>query len=169
MSAVTSSRLTVTVSILLVMLSLSANEQRFYLYARYSICLEMSWITVIYEKYIELNSTAQVKITFRIVQARGTHTPTHACPQPYHMGSGSHGQLFGIYWGSPAWHSCQVNEQEKPMSQRPSTAARRVQSTPLNASSTTHVGAVGWEPLGSSPMTCVGQMDHGLAYVCPLL
>ena len=58
------------------MLSLSANEQRFYPYARYSICLEMSWITVIYEKYIELNSTAQVKITFRIVQARDT--PMHA-------------------------------------------------------------------------------------------
>ena len=37
MSAVTSSRLTVTVSVLLVVLLLSVNEQRFYLYARCSI------------------------------------------------------------------------------------------------------------------------------------
>ena len=33
-------------------------------------------------------------------------------------------QLLGIYWGSPAWYRCQVNEREKPVSQRPSTAAR---------------------------------------------
>ena len=29
----------------------------------------------------------------------------HACAQPYHPGSGSHGQLFRPYWGSSAWHS----------------------------------------------------------------
>ena len=28
----------------------------------------------------------------------------HACAQPYHPGSGSHGQLFRLYWGSSAWH-----------------------------------------------------------------
>ena len=26
----------------------------------------------------------------------------HACAQPYHPGSGSHGQLFRPYWGSSA-------------------------------------------------------------------
>ena len=31
------------------------------------------------------------------------------CAQPYHPGSGSHGQLFRPYWGSSAWHSRRVN------------------------------------------------------------
>ena len=43
------------------------------------------------------------KITLKIVQARGTHTPTQICAQPYHARSSSHGHLFGIYWGSSAW------------------------------------------------------------------
>ena len=27
----------------------------------------------------------------------------YACAQPYHPGSGSHGQLFRPYWSSSAW------------------------------------------------------------------
>ena len=46
---------------------------------------------------------------------------------------------------------------------------RRVQSTPLSASSTQHVGAVGWKLHSSSPTTCMGKVDHGLVYVCSLL
>ena len=39
-----------TVAYRIVQLSLSTNEQRFYLYARaFLICSEMSWITVVYE------------------------------------------------------------------------------------------------------------------------
>ena len=78
-----------------------------------------------------------------IVQARGTHTPTHACTQPYHMGSGSHGQLIGIYLGSPAWHSRQVNEREKPVSQRPFTAEVSEKHFFKHQLHTTYVGAVG--------------------------
>ena len=33
----------------------------------------------------------------------------HACAQPYHTDSGSHGQLFCPYWGSLAWHSRQTS------------------------------------------------------------
>ena len=29
----------------------------------------------------------------------------YACAQPYHPGSGSHGQLFRPCWASSAWHS----------------------------------------------------------------
>ena len=43
------------------------------------------------------------KITLKLVQARGTHTPTQICAQPYHARSSSQGQLFGIYWGSSVW------------------------------------------------------------------
>ena len=46
------------------------------------------------------------------------HQPTawpvpHACAQPYHPGSGSHGQLFRPYWSSLAWHSRRVYERGK--------------------------------------------------------
>ena len=51
-------------------------------------------------------------------QGAHIHQPTawpvpHACAQPYHPGSGSHGQLFRPYWGSSAWHSRRVNERGK--------------------------------------------------------
>ena len=45
-----------------------------------------------------------------------THAPREnrsfslACAQPYHQGSGSHGQLFRPCWSSSAWHSQRVNE-----------------------------------------------------------
>ena len=40
-------------------------------------------------------------------QGAHIHQPTawsvpHTCAQPYHAGSGSHGQLFRPYWGSSA-------------------------------------------------------------------
>ena len=43
-------------------------------------------------------------------QLANTHQPTawpvpHACAQPRHAGSGSHGQLSRPNWGSSAWHS----------------------------------------------------------------
>ena len=33
---------------------------------------------------------------------------------------------------------------------------------------TTRVGAVGWEPHGSSPTTCAGKADHGFGVCVPL-
>ena len=59
----------------------------------------------------------------------------YACAHACHPGSGSHGQLFRPCWGSSAWHSCRVNEQDYPAYQRP-FAAEASASTPLRASST---------------------------------
>ena len=59
-----------------------------------------------------------IRYKTNVMQAAHIHQPTawpvpHACAQPYHPGSGSHGQLFRPYWGSLAWHSRRVNEQGK--------------------------------------------------------
>ena len=51
------------------------------------------------------------------------------------LGSRSHGQLFRPCWDSPAWDSRRVKDP----------------FLPRNQLHTTHVGAVGWEPHGSSP------------------
>ena len=75
------------------------------------------------------------------------------------QGSGSHRQLFGPYWGPSAWHSCWVNEQGKPASQKPLTAEKQSIKRQLY---TTHVGTVGWEPHSSSTTTCAGKVDHKL-------
>ena len=74
-------------------------------------------------------------------------------------GSGRHRQLFCPYWGPLAWHSCWVNEQGKPASQKPLTTEKQSIKCQLH---TTHVGAVGWEPHSSSTMACVGKADHKL-------
>ena len=42
-------------------------------------------------------------------QLHGMAVP-YACAQPYHLGIGSHGQLFCPCWGSSARHSHRVNE-----------------------------------------------------------
>ena len=52
-------------------------------------------------------------------QGANTHQLTawpvhHACAQPYHLGSGSHGQLFRPHWDSSAWHSRRSCEWTKP-------------------------------------------------------
>ena len=81
------------------------------------------------------------------------HQPTawpvpHACAQPFHTGSGSHGQLYRPYWGSSAWQNRRVNGRGKPVSQRP--ACCRGEWKALLEASAPHPG-------------------RGLAYVCPLL
>ena len=50
------------------------------------------------------------QVTSKLKQGAHVNQPTalplpHARAQPYHKGSGSHGQLFRLYWGSSAWHS----------------------------------------------------------------
>ena len=87
----------------------------------------------------------------------------YACAQPYHQGSGSHGQLRGF---RPHQHGKAVGQQQD---QKPYVVCpllpRRVQSTPLRASSKqhmhVHVGAGGWEPHGSSPTVCEGGDSLG--------
>ena len=54
----------------------------------------------------------------------------YACAQPYHPGSGSHGELFRPYWGSSAWHSRRAKERGKTPCMKDPSLPRRVQSTP---------------------------------------
>jgi len=79
------------------------------------------------------------------------HQPTswpvpHACVQPYHVGSGSHRQLFHPYRNSPLWHYQRVKEQGKLVSQRFFIAVGSAKHSFKHQLHTTHVGAVGWEP-----------------------
>ena len=64
-------------------------------------------------------------------QGAHKHQPTarplpHACAQPYHAGSGSHGQLFRPYWGSSAWHSRRSVSGENPCIKDPFLLRREV-------------------------------------------
>ena len=63
----------------------------------------------------------------------------HACAQPYHPDSDSHGQLVCPYWGSSAWHSRRVSERGKSPCIKDPLLSRWVQSTPVSASSTQHM------------------------------
>ena len=89
------------------------------------------------------------QVTGKLKQKGHIHQPTtwplpHACAQPYHAGSGSHGQLFR----SSAWHK------------RPFPA----EASPLIASSTQHM----WELLAANRTTCAGKADHGFGVCVPL-
>ena len=64
------------------------------------------------------------RVTSKLKQGAHIHQPTawplpHACLQPYHAGSGSHGQLFRPHWGSSAWHSCRPVTGENPRTKDP--------------------------------------------------
>ena len=83
------------------------------------------------------------KITLKIVQARGTHTPTQMCAQPYHARSSSHGQLFGIYW-------VHQHERGNPCLKDSLLPSRRVQSKECKV---------------PAPRNTCGKADHGLVYV----
>ena len=90
--------------------------------------------------------------SYQYIEARAhVQQPTawplsHTCPQPYHVGSGSHGPPFRPYWGSSARHSSRSESELY----------------------TTHVGALGSEPYLSSPTTCAGKADHGFGVCVPL-
>ena len=50
------------------------------------------------------------RVTSKLKQGAHIQQPTawplpHACAQPHHAGSGSHGRLLRPYWGSSVWHS----------------------------------------------------------------
>ena len=68
------------------------------------------WLGTAQQFYLDMREEGGSQVTSKLKQ--GTHIlqPTawplpHACAQPYHASSGSHGQLFRPYWGSSAWHS----------------------------------------------------------------
>ena len=93
-----------------------------------------------------------------------------ACAQPHHAGSDSHRQLFYPHWGSETWLSRCVNEQGKFVCQRnplPHAEGSAKQSIKRHLH-TTHMGAVCWEPHGSSPKTCAWKADHGFGVCVPL-
>ena len=80
------------------------------------------------------------------------HQPTvwpvpYACAQPYHPGSGSHGQLFRRCEASTAWHSRRAeNRTANPMYTAlyytAEACAKHPFKRPLH---TTHVKAAGWD------------------------
>ena len=116
-----------------------------------------TWFDCISENYLENNANLK--------QGAHTHQPTaepvpHACAQPYHAGSRSHGQLFRPYWGSSAWHSRRSVNGANPCIKDP-FLLRGVLQVP------THGGAVGWEPHSSSPTTCTRKADHGFGVCMP--
>ena len=70
---------------------------------------------------------ACIENSANLKQGAHIHKPTagpipHACAQLYHEGSGSHRQLFRLYWGQPACQSRWVNERGKPASHKPPNA-----------------------------------------------
>ena len=60
------------------------------------------------------------------------------------------------------------NEREKPSSQKTPTALLTAKQSIKRQLHTTQVGAVGWEPHGSSPTRSAGKTDHGFGVCVPL-
>ena len=120
------------------------------------------------------NQSNRPPVKTNLKQGAHIYQPTawlvlHPCAQPYFPGSDSHGQQFCPHWGSSAWHSRRIHERGKSPCIKDPLLPRRVPSTPVSASSTTHVRVVGWELHGTSPTTCVGKADQELpCSVCQL-
>ena len=104
------------------------------------------------------------------------HQPTawpvpHACAQPYHPVSGSHGQLFHPYWGSSAWHRRRVYERANQCLKDP-LLSRRVKSTPLSASSMSTFRLYFWALFGTFFLKvflewdCNGKKDPCAVFWC---
>ena len=89
-----------------------------------------------------------------------TQTPTprsavpYACEQPYHPGSGSHGQLFRPCLDSSAWHSPRpgLTYDHRPSRLLPRRVHKHSFKRQLH---TTHVVVVGWGQHGRPPTACV--------------
>ena len=91
----------------------------------------------------------RLPVKTNVKQGAHIHQPTawlvpHA--QPYHQGSDSHGQQFCPHSGSSAWHSRRVHERTKSPCIKEPLLPRRMQSTPVRASSTQHM----WELLAGN-------------------
>ena len=68
------------------------------------------WLGSAQQFYYNIRGEGGSWVTSKVKQGAHIHQLTawplpHACAQPYHMGSGNHGQLLCPYWGSSAWHS----------------------------------------------------------------
>ena len=68
------------------------------------------WLGTTQQFYHDVCGEGGSQVTSKLKQEAHIDQPTswplsHICAQPYHVGSGSHGQLFRPYWGSPVWHS----------------------------------------------------------------
>ena len=74
--------------------------------------------------YHDMHGESGSRVTSKLKQGEHIHLRTawllpHACVQPYHAGSGSHGQLCRRYWDSSAWHSCGSETGENPSIKNP--------------------------------------------------
>ena len=68
------------------------------------------WLGTAQQFYHDVCGEGGSRVTSKLKQEAHIDQPTawplsHICALPYHVGSGSHGQLFRPYWGSPVWHS----------------------------------------------------------------
>ena len=131
------------------------------------LCCLKSGFQILYavEQFSSLLSKEKLKQGAHIHQPTAWPLP-HACAQPYHAGSGSHGQLFRHYWSTSAWHSLWSVTGANSCIKRPFPA----ETSPLSASSTRHL----WELLAGNrtavlPRHAQGRRIMGLVYVCPLL
>ena len=100
------------------------------------------------------------RVTTKLKQGAHIHQPLawplpYTCRQPYHAGSGSHGQLFRPFWGSSAWHSRRSMARENPRIKDPACQGKSFKCQLY----TTHVGAVGWEPHGRYCLTLLCYID----------
>ena len=93
------------------------------------------------------------------------HQPTvwpvsYACAQPYHPGSGPMESCFGLV--SHHQHGIAVGQQigPKALCTLPFAAKAGAKHPFKRQHHTTHVGAGGWEPHGSSPTACTGKADQ---------
>ena len=82
------------------------------------------WLGTAQQFYHDMRGEGGSRVTSKLKQGAHIHQPTawplpHACAQPYHAGSGSHGQLFRPYRGSSEWHSRQSLTGENPCIKHP--------------------------------------------------
>ena len=84
---------------------------------------------------------------FQITSPSKRRPVLNACAQPYHPGSGSHGELFRPCWTSSAWHSRRAAIGLKALCSLPSTAELGSKH-PFSASSRQHM----WELVAGNRM-----------------
>ena len=80
--------------------------------------------------------------------------------QPYHPGSGRQEQMFRPCYASSAWPSRRAEIGLNALCSLPLTAEAGAKHPFKRQLHTTHVGADGWEPQGSSPTACAGKVDR---------
>ena len=125
------------------------------------------WLRTAPQFYHDMRGEGESRVTSKLKQGAHIHQPTawslpHARVQRYYAGSGSYGQLFRHYWGSPAWHS------RRSVTGENLCISCRGESFKCQHH-TTHVGDVAGNRTVVLPRHARGRRIKSLVYVCPLL